>query len=688
MGAEAMGKISKAIALCNNEVALIAWDVDEMIPGCLGFDLTRIYPGTGERKRLAAWVPFDGQKNPGWKPQDTGVWPIQKTFWRDLTLRRRRDAVSLRPAEQRVKYSIRPVGKMAPGLEQVTGTPPKTYEGPVVPLGYLGDAVETNELVCTSAYGDVSAAFTNGILSGQWLRRAIEGKHKKFTQDTLRKEINDRKSDIRAYLTGDVLSFVKDLVQRAKDDGGKVNLALYELADPELCDFLFANRKYIDLILSNTSADRKTKVWDTENQPVRDRFHNGGVSIQDRLFNNQHIGHNKFAVFSDSKGKPRAVMTGSTNWTATGLCGQSNNSIIIENDKLAQAYLDFWKRLKADVIPSPAPPGSPGRGNVQGRAIRTANQTPSDTALKAGPSRLWCSPNTVRVTRDTSQAPPDLADLFGYMAHAKQAIFFLAFLPSRAGLYSIIDESVRAGQHNPDLLVVGAISDPTAMPNYQARSPADGEEGDETPEQKAAREPFVFDERHTHIVRATALTEETAIADFESEILKLGNAIVHDKIVVVDPLSDDCVVATGSHNLGYKASYENDENLVIIRGNKELAQAYAVHVYDVYDHYRFRAWQAQNAVGHKPEFEGHIDLDDAWLKNYVSGAKGDIASYLLGSPLATETSRPTKARAAGAAKSRSKSRRAHSAAKPASKTRKMAVRPAATRGRKTHGRSR
>ena len=83
-----------------------------------------------------------------------------------------------------------------------------------------------------------------------------------------------------------------------------------------------------------------------------------------------------------------------------------------------------------------------------------------------------------------------------------------------------------------------------------------------------------------------------------------------DKIIVIDPLSEDCVIATGSHYLGYKASYENDENLVIIRGNQELAQAYAVHILDVYDHYRYRAWQVKNKLEGKPVFGGHIDIDD------------------------------------------------------------------------------
>jgi phosphatidylserine/phosphatidylglycerophosphate/cardiolipin synthase-like enzyme len=35
--------------------------------------------------------------------------------------------------------------------------------------------------------------------------------------------------------------------------------------------------------------------------------------------------------------------------------------------------------------------------------------------------------------------------------------------------------------------------------------------------------------------------------------------------VVVDPFSDNCVVVTGSHNLGFTASYNNDENMAIIR---------------------------------------------------------------------------------------------------------------------------
>ena len=74
-------------------------------------------------------------------------------------------------------------------------------------------------------------------------------------------------------------------------------------------------------------------------------------------------------------------------------------------------------------------------------------------------------------------------------------------------------------------------------------------------------------------------------AFLQKELLRsseLTHATIHHKIVVIDPLPPDCVVLTGSHDLGYRASYTNDENLLFIRGHQSVAEAYAVHVMDVY----------------------------------------------------------------------------------------------------------
>jgi hypothetical protein len=174
-----MAGLKQARAYCNNEVAFIAWEVEGSIPGCLGFELTRIYlnddgtvalrNGVPDRIPCASWVAFKGQKNPHWLPQNTGIWPVQKLSWRDLTLRKKRDGLKRRPDEVRVRYEVRAVGDLKPGMEPAPDPMPKNvtvtkrdadgrpirdenghlvkvtidaYEGKPRPLGYLGAPVQ------------------------------------------------------------------------------------------------------------------------------------------------------------------------------------------------------------------------------------------------------------------------------------------------------------------------------------------------------------------------------------------------------------------------------------------------------------------------------------------------------------------------------------------------------------------
>src|SRR5438477_2274221 len=188
-----MAKITAAHAYANNEVAYVAWDTDGQIPGCLGFEVTRIHlnpdGSIAERVPCAAWVAFKGQKNPRWLPQDTSVWPIQKMSWRDLTVRKRRNGAARRPDEVVVRYEIRPVGDMKPGLTPVPSNGlefadvptrdkkgqvlvdaakkpilqhVRAYEGQARPLGYLDQAFTSNDVKITSRRGEFRSTFTNG----------------------------------------------------------------------------------------------------------------------------------------------------------------------------------------------------------------------------------------------------------------------------------------------------------------------------------------------------------------------------------------------------------------------------------------------------------------------------------------------------------------------------------------------
>jgi hypothetical protein len=166
-----------------------------------------------------------------------------------------------------------------------------------------------------------------------------------------------------------------------------------------------------------------------------------------------------------------------------------------------------------------------------------------------------------------------MKDVFAAMAQAKQAIIFLVFQP---GSPSIVEYAAACENAKPGLLIYGAATDPNASEDYKTllihRTTKDTE--------------IVRDD--TDVVSASGVA--TQFAYWQKELLKLPNAhaIIHDKILVIDPMSSDCVVITGSHNQGFRASYANDENFIMVRGHQPLAQAYATHVMDVYDHYRWR----------------------------------------------------------------------------------------------------
>ena len=48
----------------------------------------------------------------------------------------------------------------------------------------------------------------------------------------------------------------------------------------------------------------------------------------------------------------------------------------------------------------------------------------------------------------------------------------------------------------------------------------------------------------------------------------------HNKIIVIDARSDQPVLVTGSFNFTFAAQFRNAENLLVFRGNHELARAY------------------------------------------------------------------------------------------------------------------
>jgi phosphatidylserine/phosphatidylglycerophosphate/cardiolipin synthase-like enzyme len=645
-----MAKISDAKVIANNEVAFLAWKTEPAsIPECLGFHIVREYLGDDgkpiekDERPLAVYVAFKGQSNPKWLPQNTAVWPVQRFSWRDLTLRRKRTKPELRPEKDVVRYRIRAVGNIKAGMEEVKARTEQHYDkatkkwvdndyaGTPRKLGYLTGPAYTNAITVQRRRGPFISTFTNGILSTQFLIKVLEEDDGKIKPGELEAMLRKPGNKIRNYLAGDVLTTIEEFFKRP---GGRLHAALYELEDEQLLDILKANAPRMDLILSDAGGDDKTKTYDTRNAKARSTLRaiakkpGSTFNFYDRLFNGTgHIGHNKFVVHVDGNGKPKAVLTGSTNWTWSGVAGQSNNLIVIEDDKVAKAFFDYWTRLQADtaLMPVPNPLSAKNKAANQSDVLKNANRTPVSASLGGGvTAECWFSPNMPGKQQPPAKKkatasptlplpPPDVASMFEVIRKAESLILFAVFLPSQGGTNSIIEEAIAMGTKDPTLTVVGAISDRQAMWNFRPSG--------KTPDGKKipAWSPHTFRTANVDVVRATAMTDKEIrqeVGDFsKEETLTLGKAIIHAKILVVDPLDPQkCVVAFGSHNLGYKASYSNDENLVVIRGHQELALAYAAHVLDVWDHYRFRAVEAENSEKDQQGWEGFLKTSDVWQK--------------------------------------------------------------------------
>lgn len=694
----------------------------------------------GKRRILPTWTAFTDQNNPNWNEQDSSVWPIQNFHWRDLTLRKSRDTTAVRPIDFRVHYEIVPVSLADASQKELPPSPTApakdaygqpSYLGPKHPLVAIGDPIKTNAINVTHTYGkNVKATFTNGILSTQNLLRQLEsvkkGPPKNAMKDansdkpaarvkatdqkeshllkTLKDEIQRPGSKIREFLMGDVYQFVTELVDRARKERGQVYLALYELHDKQLIKLLVdaMKSKLIHVILTtagnldpnpkkkgpttgNSKKAAKAKklpiVWDTENDDPRAQLHKAAGRdtgrVIDRMFNSSaRIGHNKLAVYVKD-GKPTAVMTGSTNWTETGLCAQSNNCIIVEDDDVAADYFSYWNALKDDKLAAPREPvtvtvkgvkvmGAQPNSNKQGAKIRAENQKARKVHKLASGStaKAWFSPNTKQPTvpKQSPARPADLAEVYARMNDAKKAIMFLVFMPGRSGVNNIVGEaaaleggandgeSARLAKQLTSIaakgrFVLGAISDPTAMPNYVA--PKKGEK--KPPVKKGAIKmppPAIWwpggPGSQVAMVRAAAV--RIPFGNLRPELLTAGHAIIHDKIIVIDPLDEkNCTVITGSHNLGYKASYCNDENFLIIEGNRDLAVSYAVHVLDLYEHYLMRArleekirqdisdgklTSYQEAAAHVVP-HGLLSLTDTWQKGKLESKGPSSMAYFL-----------------------------------------------------------
>jgi phosphatidylserine/phosphatidylglycerophosphate/cardiolipin synthase-like enzyme len=571
------------------------------IKGCRGFTIRRVAKGAADAY-LHGFVGFSDDD----KLDPTAPWkhPVQRFMWWDY---------GVTPG-QVVQYSVVPVIGDQDNLQLATDqasplTPELTISGQMTPK--------------------VSAYFNKGIVAAQWVSRVLAslGPNPKIA-DLIAAPGNPLRNELSGLLRPNILNMLADV----QKNNGEIYAALYELNDPEFKAALKALGKKCHLILANGAFSAKND--NDENKAVRAELSNV-VDLHDRLVPQGHFAHNKFLVACDSAGNPQRVLSGSTNWTMTGLCTQANNGIIVNDPQFAQNFLDEWKLLEA-------------AGNAYPSSLATKNSTAKTFNVDGGTITQWFAPTS---------AGQDLDYARKLINGAKQGILFLFFNP---GVFVGSDQPENkwtllqnilfrhhegAANFDDSLYIRGVVNQEIAGLTTESTGAAPAKPSAHAALDPTAATPVTLfnggkqPPQHLGYESMVPKNIKDTFHDWATEILGAG-VHIHSKVIVLDPFGDHPVVMTGSHNLGFKASTKNDDNLMIVEGNAPLAAAYAANIIAIYQSYRWNAYVEAHRQDPKV-WHGLIDKDD-WQDDYLAGDELAELTFWMGAyrPAATSSAPP------------------------------------------------
>jgi len=143
------------------------------------------------------------------------------------------------------------------------------------------------------------------------------------------------------------------------------------------------------------------------------------------------------------------------------------------------------------------------------------------------------------------------------------------------------------------------------------------------------------------VYAAGAKFEEGELPDFLKEWLTglNKNLYIHDKFMLIDPLSDDPTVITGSANFSGASQSNNDENMLIIRSDTRVADVYFGEFKRLFDHLyaRYLAKKIkEERTRTKPKkgakgSSGYLRPDSSWVNDHFgTGPKSRRRQYFHG----------------------------------------------------------
>ena len=303
-----------------------------------------------------------------------------------------------------------------------------------------------------------------------------------------------------------------------------------------------------------------------------------------RTKNPSYISHNKFIVLlkaiEDTDGKrvfkPIEVWTGSTNFTDGGIFGQSNVGHIVRDGEVAEKYFSYWQELSTDP---------------EARQLRPWNQEHSPVPEEAPPENSITPIFSPR---------PSLNALEWYaerMDKAKELVSFTAAFGVNRLLVDVFAD-------NKEYLRYLILDNPGSTASVR----------------KQTKE--IQLDKDNRVAIGAFLEQDTGeLHQWARERLSgLNNHVkyLHTKYMIIDALSDDPILISGSANFSDNSTQNNDENMLVIRGNTRVTDMYLGEFMRLFNHFYFRdiANRQAKKEGTKERESSYLCSDDSWSLPY------------------------------------------------------------------------
>jgi len=315
-----------------------------------------------------------------------------------------------------------------------------------------------------------------------------------------------------------------------------------------------------------------------------------------------NIQHNKFMVLLKGKTEvPSEVWTGSTNISDGGIHGQTNVGHWVRDGEVAEQFKAYWELLSGDPGPEAgADRTEAARKNKEFReAVENLHETPESFAeVKPGTTPIF-----------SPRSGSTVLDMYAHMVDEAKDLscITLAFGISDAFKQLLKDNTTNS--HISFFLL----------------------EKEDKPNPRSKKE-FVGINAANNVYKAWGsflhdpLYQWTKETNTKALGLNQHVSYIHSKFLLMDPLTKDPIVVTGSANFSTASTNDNDENMLVIRGNQRVADVYFTEFNRIFYHYYFRSVQ-EHTLKLNPEEEKKRDQqslflaeDDGWLKLYKPGS--------------------------------------------------------------------